>query len=108
MKLKLVILLSIMIFLVGCFNQLNSSITGHAVKTSSAKESQNLIYCNDSDGGINPSKAGWVYSSEAVVSDECNMNILVEYYCEGNVIKNKNFNCNSLGKTCDSLKRSCV
>ncbi len=106
MRLKVVILVCILVFLVGCFNQLNSSITGHAVRSPSVDNTQK--YCNDSDGGINPSKFGWVYSYDESVSDECNMNFLVEYYCDGNAVKNKNFNCNSLGKTCDKLKRACV
>lgn len=117
MKTKMAVILGIaLLLLLAACNKADRGnvLTGNVVgvkKTTKATPIQpfeefKFVSCKDSDGGVNAEMFGiveTVLNDGKVVKyeDSCLGSFLVEYYCSGNDVLNKNIPCtNCLGGVC--------
>ncbi len=93
-KSLVILLIVVLLFVAACSR---GKITGGAVVDTTQKESSSDYNCQDDDNGQDPKKRAVVklINNGEVTKriDQCYKNILVEYYCDKDEIKNVNFNC---------------
>ena len=92
------------IILAGCGTG-TKSITGTTIKTVEKSQASSGDMCFDSDNGINERIQGKVTGilngQKYEIQDKCiRKHYVVEYYCEGNHYKNKNFVCQCMDGAC--------
>ena len=91
---KGIVIALLAILLTACTVPYNGKITGNAVSSVSKGT------CVDSDGGIKENIPGDVSgmserNEDYKLEDECYDKILTEFYCDKNVPKSRNINCES-------------
>ncbi len=92
----LIIILLIVLYLTGGFGGIVPGFSSQGY--SGGKLGSEGVICQDSDGGVKPFKFGeivyGVSSNPSHKNDRCEANgKLTEYYCRGNLIDSKSFEC---------------
>lgn len=106
-RLLLIALIISAVILAGCSKTGTKTPTGNFIKTE-AEETPTKSYintCTDSEDGINERVKGTVTGMlngvKYEIEDKCiRKDYVIDYYCEGDVYKNKNFVCQCLDGAC--------